>query len=82
MSRIRGLPAAGAAPWRAWLGVLSLGSVAAGSRLRLGQFHLLVYRGLQKAKGPRAILGHHTTHETVVAAIDKSGDVAPILLVE
>lgn len=55
--------------------------IAAGHRLKVSDLHLLVFRSL-KAGESRAVLGHHTWNETVVARIDKKGDVDPILMVE
>ena len=55
---------------------------AAGHRLRLGDHQLFIYRSLTRSHDPRAILGHHTTHETVFGKFDSSGEVEPILLVE
>ncbi|HSG73169.1 MAG TPA: hypothetical protein VLA12_22330 [Planctomycetaceae bacterium] len=56
---------------------------AAGYRLRIGQrHHLLFYRAIQKSGFPRAILGHHTTNETVIADFDQQGEAIPLLMVE
>ncbi|HUG19444.1 MAG TPA: hypothetical protein VMM56_10725 [Planctomycetaceae bacterium] len=56
---------------------------AAGYRLRIGQrHHLLFYRAIQKSDFPRAILGHHTTNETVIADFDQQGEAKPLLMVE
>jgi hypothetical protein len=56
---------------------------AAGFRLRIGQrHHLLFYRAIQKSYAPRAILGHHTSNETVIAEFDQSGEAKPLLMVE
>lgn len=55
---------------------------AIGHRLRLGRHHLLVYHGAGNAQGPRAVLGQHTPHETVVGVLGSSGDFSPIVLVE
>lgn len=56
--------------------------VASGYRLRAGDLQLLVYRSLKEAELPRALLGHHTNRETVIARVTKTGDVEPLLLVE
>ena len=56
--------------------------VAVGYRLKLGDYQLMISRGLKKSGYPRACLGHHTFNETVVATFDANGDVEPILLVE
>lgn len=61
--------------------ILSPG-IAAGHRLRVGKHHLLVYRSLRKPEMPRAVLGHHTSHETVIGRFSADGSVKPILLVE
>ena len=55
---------------------------AAGHRLRLGRHQLLVYRSLVRSDEHRAVLGHHTLHETVIGQFDGKGDVTPILMVE
>lgn len=56
--------------------------IAAGHRLKLGDHQLLVFRGLKHTGESRAVLGHHTNNETVIAKVDKKGDVDPILMVE
>lgn len=56
--------------------------VAAGFRLKLGPQHLLIYRGLRKTPHSRAVLGHHTRNETVVARVGTDGNTTPLLLVE
>lgn len=56
--------------------------IAAGHRLQLGKFQLLTYRGLAAAAAARAVLGHHTWHESVIARVDRHGDVDPIMKVE
>lgn len=56
--------------------------IAAGHRLKLDNLHLLVFRSLKSTGHSRAVLGHHTFNETVVARVDKKGDVDPILMVE
>lgn len=57
-------------------------SVASGYRLRLAEQHLLVYRSLQQPITPRAVLGHHTLNESLIAKFDSDGEVEPLLLVE
>ena len=56
--------------------------IAAGHRLKLGELQLLVFRSLKTTGESRAVLGHHTNNETVIAHFDKKGNVHPILLVE
>ena len=56
--------------------------IAAGHRLKLGDLQLLIFRSLKTTGESRAVLGHHTHNETVIARIDKKGDIDPILLVE
>lgn len=59
------------------------GDEAAGYRLKLGDFQLVVYRSLKYSEIPRAVLGHHTAKESLIGQLDTTtGDVAPILLVE
>lgn len=58
------------------------GDVAAGYRWRLGDAQWLCYRSLKKSEHARAVLGHHTFHETVVARVDAQGDVDPLLNIE
>ncbi|MCH5375738.1 MAG: hypothetical protein JJ992_17335, partial [Planctomycetes bacterium] len=55
---------------------------AGGYRLRMAEQHLLVFRSLVKPYSPRAVLGHHTMHESLIAKFDDDGDVAPLLIVE
>lgn len=55
---------------------------ASGHRIRSGDLQLLVYRSLKAPDTARAVLGHHTWNETVVARVDKRGDVDPFLMVE
>jgi hypothetical protein len=56
--------------------------VAAGYRLQIGDFQLLIYRSLAAMKSPRAVLGHHTFHESVIARFLRNGDVEPIMNVD
>ena len=56
--------------------------IAAGHRLKLGDLQLLIFRSLKTTGESRAVLGHHTHNETVIARVDKKGDIDPILLVE
>ena len=56
--------------------------VAVGYRLKLGKYQLLITRSLKKTGNARAVLGHHTRNETVIATFDSNGDVEPILMVE
>jgi hypothetical protein len=55
---------------------------AAGYRLRVGSSQWLFYRSLKKTQYARAVLGHHTFHETVVARFDASGDTEPLIMIE
>lgn len=57
-------------------------NIAAGFRIRTGLQQLLIYRSLQETEIPRAVLGHHTANETVVARFSNGGQVNPIVLVE
>ena len=56
--------------------------VAAGHRLQIGKLQLLLYRSLSAPKTPRAVLGHHTYFESVIAKFDADGDVDAIMNVE
>lgn len=56
--------------------------IAAGHRLKINDLQLLIYRSLKNTGHSRAVLGHHTWNETVVAQVGKKGDVEPILMVE
>ncbi len=56
--------------------------IAAGHRLKLGDLQLLIFRSLKTTGESRAVLGHHTHNETVIAKFDKKGDIDPILMVE
>jgi hypothetical protein len=58
------------------------GDRAAGYRLRIGKFQLLVYRSLATTDEARAVLGHHTRYETAVGTFDSSGEVEPLVMVE
>lgn len=74
------------ADWRT-LTVTEAGNIltpghAAGHRLRIGKQQFLFYRSLRETDASRAVLGHHTQHETVIGRFDKKGNVDPILLVE
>ena len=55
---------------------------ASGFRLRCGETQWLLYHSLTNSLNPRAVLGHHTSYETVVGYFEPSGDVTPLLLVE
>lgn len=56
--------------------------VAAGFRLRIGDDQWLIYRSLKRARLARAVLGHHTPHETVIARFTPQGDAEPLLMIE
>ncbi|MBS0202834.1 MAG: hypothetical protein JSS49_08050 [Planctomycetes bacterium] len=76
----------GAAQWRSLTvtedGRVIGGDIAAGHRLKINDLQLLIFRSLKSTGHSRAVLGHHTWNETVVARVDKKGDVDPILSVE
>ena len=55
---------------------------AAGFRLRMGAFQLLVYRSLAPTEEARAVLGYHTRYETVIGMFDATGEVEPLVMVE
>jgi len=63
-------------------GRVASGDVAAGYRLRVGSSQWLFYRSLRKSSHARAVLGHHTFHETVVARFDSQGDTDPLIMIE
>ncbi len=75
-----------AADWRSLTvsenGQAVKGDCAAGYRLRVGKFQLLIYRSLAPTDEARAVLGHHTRYETVVGRFNSSGDVDPLVMVE
>lgn len=54
---------------------------AAGYRLRIGTAQWLFYRSLQSTGMSRAVLGHHTFNETVLARFSPDGDVDPLLMI-
>ena len=58
------------------------GDIAAGHRLKINDLQLLIFRSLKTTGHSRAVLGHHTWNETVVARVEKHGDVDPFLMVE
>lgn len=76
----------GAAQWRTLTvtedGRVIGGDIASGHRLKINDLQLLIFRSLKSTGYSRAVLGHHTWNETVVARVDKKGDVDPILSVE
>lgn len=54
---------------------------AAGFRIRVGNYQLLIYRSF--ANGPRrTVLGQHTGHECLIGEVQRTGDVEPLLIVE
>ncbi len=63
-------------------GKISPRDEASGHRLRIGTHQLLVYRSLKKADHARAVLGHHTSYESVIGRFDTNGDLNPLLFVE
>jgi hypothetical protein len=72
--------------WRALTvtesGQVVKGDVASGCRLRIGSAQWLFYRSLKKPRLARAVLGHHTFHETVIARFNAQGDANPLLMIE
>lgn len=56
--------------------------IAAGFRLKLGGYQLLICRALKKTGNSRTCLGYHTYNETVIGHFDKNGNVDPILMIE
>ncbi len=56
--------------------------IAAGHRLQLGKFQLLIYRSLAEGKTARAVLGHHTFRESVIGRFDAEGDIETIMHVD
>ena len=62
--------------------VRSSAQQAAGFRVRIGKRQLFIYRSLVTADAPRAVMGQHTINETVYGRVRKSGDIAPLVLVE
>lgn len=62
--------------------VVSNSQSAAGFRVRIGKHQLLIYRSLRPGETPRAVLGQHTTNETIYGRVRKSGDVSPLVLVD
>jgi hypothetical protein len=63
-------------------GTIQKTEAASGHRLRIGRHQLLLYRSLQQPKIPRAVLGQHTSNETLIGQFNDAGDVTPILIVE
>lgn len=55
---------------------------AAGFRVRIGDLQLMLYRSLRRGATLRAVMGHHTDNETVYARVRKSGEIAPLVMVE
>jgi hypothetical protein len=55
---------------------------AAGYRWKCGDVHWVVYRTLTPGKEGRAVLGLHTRNETVVAKMDSTGRVLPLVAIE
>lgn len=56
--------------------------LAVGFRARIGSKQMLIYRSLRRPDLPRAVMGLHSTNETVFGLVKKSGEVAPLVLVE
>jgi hypothetical protein len=57
-------------------------SAASAHRIRIGDHQLFCYRSLRNSGEMRAILGHHTPHETVIGLFAEDGEVDPIVNVE
>lgn len=55
---------------------------ALGARWRIGAAQWLYYHALTAGQTARTVLGLHTFHETVVAELDSSGEIEPIVQVE
>ena len=55
---------------------------ASGFRVRTGSLQLLLYRSLRRGETLRAVLGHHTSNETVYGHVRNSGKIAPLVMVE
>ncbi len=55
---------------------------ASGHRIKVGNHQWLIYRSLRQSIEPRNVLGHQTRYETVVGAVEKNGDITPLMLVE
>jgi hypothetical protein len=55
---------------------------ASGHRLRIGDHQLLLYRSLREPDVPRAVLGQHTSNETIIGRFDADGELTPIVIVE
>jgi hypothetical protein len=63
-------------------GEIQKSEAASGHRLRIGAHQLLLYRSLQQPVLPRAVLGQHTSNETLIGQFNSAGNVTPILIVE
>lgn len=55
---------------------------AAGFRVRVGNYQLLIYRSLRPGAFPRAVLGQHMSNETLYGRVRKSGNVSQLVLVD
>ena len=55
---------------------------ASGFRVRIGKQQILIYRSLRSGEFPRAVMGLHTLNETVYGRVKKSGEIAPLVLVD
>jgi len=70
-----------------WLTVAEEGKIqprsrAVGYRLLVGDQQWMTYHSLEEPAVPRTILGHHTSHETIIARIEEEGEIAPLVEVE
>ncbi|MEZ6129116.1 MAG: hypothetical protein R3C59_10580 [Planctomycetaceae bacterium] len=57
-------------------------SHAAGFRIRMGPMQLLLYRSLRVGSTLRAVLGYHTSSETMYGRINNKGRIDPLVIVE
>ncbi|MEQ9407712.1 MAG: hypothetical protein RIK87_08280 [Fuerstiella sp.] len=55
---------------------------AAAFRVRIGNLQLMLFRSLRRGESLRAVLGHHTPHETVYGRVRKNGTIAPLVMVD
>ena len=55
---------------------------AVGFRVRIGDLQLVIYHSLRSGTVPRAVMGLHTLNQTVYGRVTKSGEIAPLVLVE
>lgn len=53
-----------------------------GFRIQVGKHQLMLFRSLKRSARYRAVLGHQAWHETVIANVNRDGEIVPILLVD